>query len=130
MILQSLIEGIGIGLGIAVIVFLPSRLFPAKPKDSLLANLKEIAHRNKLLDEQNAILRISAGCAVDIKRINQQMLDLHAKHFKAATINEEMLEALEKIAANPGAMDDETGFISGHIATAAIRQAKKKGGGE
>lgn len=96
MILQSLIEGIGIGLGIAVIVFLPSRLFPAKPKDTLLANLKEMEHRNKLLDEQNAILRISAGCAVDIKRINQQMLDLHTKHFKAATINEEMLEVCKR----------------------------------
>lgn len=96
MILQALIEGIGIGIGVAVIVFLPSRLFPAKPKDTLLANLKEIKRRNKLLDEQNAIHRISAGCAVDIKRINSQMLDLQTKHFKVATINQEMLEVCQR----------------------------------
>jgi len=34
-----------------------------------------------------------------------------------------MFEALRKIAANPGWMDDEFGFMSGHIAKAALREA-------
>ena len=35
----------------------------------------------------------------------------------------DMLDALQKIASNPGDCDMETGFTSGHIARAAIAKA-------
>jgi hypothetical protein len=41
---------------------------------------------------------------------------------------DELMEALERIARNPGDCDFETGFTSGHIARAAI--AAVKGGGQ
>ena len=49
-------------------------------------------------------------------------LEAHARRLERQ--RDELMEALERIARNPGDCDFETGFTSGHIARAAIAAVK------
>jgi hypothetical protein len=69
----------------------------------------------------------AAAFAVEHRGINngwntEQVFASHARKLERQ--RDELLEALERIARNPGDCDFETGFTSGHIARAAIAAVK------
>jgi predicted RNase H-like nuclease (RuvC/YqgF family) len=86
--------------------------------DELEAHARRLERQRDEAREHSANAEASLKMAINSANARQT----EAEH--AMRQRDELMEALERIARNPGDCDFETGFTSGHIARAAIAAVK------
>jgi hypothetical protein len=88
------------------------------------SGLRIASHARRLERQRDEAREHSANAEASLKMAINSANARQTEAEHAMRQRDELMEALERIARNPGDCDFETGFTSGHIARAAIAAAK------
>jgi hypothetical protein len=88
------------------------------------SGLRIASHARRLERQRDEAREHSANAEASLKMAINSANARQTEAEHAMRQRDELMEALERIARNPGDCDFETGFTSGHIARAAIAAVK------